>query len=199
MFKPCPPEIHELSSRETNVRFLTKLKKPVFTKKPFNPEIHLSTSQSDNHYNMQASTSPGSRFFGSPATPHALSPAQTPITYGDRRAFSAPTSASTLLALQSASSPLHASQNRGICQLDHSAIENGQTGQPYASYHTESKGYPDLRNYGRTSPFNTEVRSPSAMYDNDDILSSYADDTNGVTENPSSATDAQLHSVSVRG
>jgi hypothetical protein len=183
---------------ETDVRFLTKLKKPVFTKKPTKPDIQLSKSQLSEFPRPQATPSPGPpHLYGSPATPHALSPAQTPTTLGERRAFFAPTSASALLSLQEDVQNFHAARGNPSLHFSTAELASISNGRQHADRDLNPESHPGVRY--PASPVRLEARSPSALEDNDDIFSSYIYDRNGNSESLSTSTSAPTPKQAIDG
>ncbi|KAK9899458.1 hypothetical protein P389DRAFT_178616 [Cystobasidium minutum MCA 4210] len=178
---------------EQDVRFTTKLKKPVFTKKPQpKPQNDPQSNSRNSPLQEQTVKSPHLRRTDSPITPSALSPAQTPISGGPaKRSFSAPTSATQLLYLQNDAHSLPVQHAPGL----NTAFKASDQGVPKEHPHRGQDQHPPphaLQKDIRTQSFITGVRSPSAMEDNEDILSSYVYDDTEVQQQSSQVVPQRL-------
>lgn len=137
---------------EEDVNFLTKLKKPVFTKK-------LKSDQEERSLARNATpSSPALHDLGSPVTPQAMSPGHKPHFHKFNRAVSAPVSSATLQSLQSV-------QPRVPSPSDQDMPSKESIGNAHVLPPASMSLMNELSLGGN--------RSTSALEDNDDILSSY--------------------------
>lgn len=156
-----------------DVRFVAKLKKPVFTKKHAKPETHTSTSRT-----RQSSPLPKSLVVGSPAATGTLSPAQTlTVDHGVNYCISAPESSSAQRAFQNHASEVH---NTGYLAAGRTGTHPVEAGPQTPINAT----LPDFKSANNTSSVHggclqslaspTESLQFTSIPDiDDDILSSY--------------------------